>query len=103
MWSDDVKAEAISRLSGGKSFVMSGGDLNSVIFPNNPEFPCIPVCQIEAMCEEVQKEWDIKKKHASPPKPTIEKQLEYLWKDIDNNSLNKTGTFYKMLQPYLNK
>lgn len=103
MFSDDVKAEAIDRLSGGRAFIMTNGDLGSITFPNDPDFAAIPPAQIEAMCEKVQKEWDLESKYAPPPKPTVEKQLEYLWHDINNNSLNKGGTFYNMMKPYLDK
>lgn len=103
MYSDDVKAEAIRRLCDGRSFVMTEGDLSTISFPNDPLFPPIPEAQIEAMCEVVQKEWDIAAKYAPPPKPTIAQQLEYLWHDIDNNCLNKGGSFYKSLQPHLHK
>ena len=102
MFSDDVKAEAISRLAGGRSFIMSGGDLGSIRFPQDPDFPPIGVARLEAMCEEVQKEWEIRDKYTIP-KPTVEEQLEYLWQDIHNNSLNKGGTFYNLMLPHLHK
>ena len=103
MFSDDVKAEAISRLAGGRSFIMSGGDLGSIRFPHDPDFQSIPPARLEAMCEEVQKEWDIRDKFAPPPKPTLEKQLELLWHDLNNNSLNKGGSFFNMMKQYLDK
>lgn len=103
MFSDDVKAEAISRLSGGKSFIMADSDLSKVTFPNDPTYRVPSVAQIEAMCEEVQKELDLKAKYSPQPKPSIEKQLELLWNDIDNNCLNKEGSFYKTLLQHLHK
>lgn len=103
MFSDDVKAEAISRLSGGKSFVMSDGDLTKIAFPNDPTYQVPSVPQIEAMCEVVQKEEDLKLKYSPAPKPTIQQQLENLWKDMHNDSLNKDGSFYKSLFPHLHK
>ena len=103
MFSDNVKAEAIRRLSGGKSFIMADGDLSRVTFPNDPEYQVPSPAQIESMCEVVQKEEDLKVKYAPPPKPSVEQQLEYLWNDIDNNSLNKDGSFYKSLFPHLHK
>ena len=104
MWSDNVKAEAIARLAGeDKAFIMTDGDLESIKFPDDPEFPAISVAKLEAMCEEVQKEIDLEKKYAPPPMPDIQKQLEYLWHDLNNNSLNKGGTFYKVMMPYFNK
>ena len=102
-FSDDVKSEAIDRLSNGKDFIMSDGNLATIIFPNNPEQMPIPPAQIEAMCERVKKEWDLEAKYAPPAKPTVEQQLEYLWHDLNNNSLNKGGTFYNMMRPYLDK
>jgi len=101
MYSDDVKAEAIDRLSGGRSFILCDGDYGSIIFPNDPEFPAIAPAKIEAMCEVVSKEKEIEVKYAPPPKPELEKQLEYLWYDLHNNSINKGGTFYNMMKPYM--
>lgn len=103
MYSDDVKAEAIRRLSGGKSFIMEDGNLSKVTFPNDPEYQVPFPAQIEAMCEVVQKEEDLKAKYAPPPKPSIQQQLENLWNDIHNDSLNKQGSFYKSLFPHLHK
>ena len=98
MWSDDVKAEAIARCSDNKDFIMEDGDLSTARFPDDPEFPVPTLSRLEAMCDVVQKEW-----RAIPKKPTIEEQLEYLWHDINNNSLNKGGTFYKLMRPHLHK
>ena len=103
MFSDDVKAEAISSLSDGKSFVMEDGDLSKVTFPQDPTYPVPSPAQIEAMCEVVQKEEDLKAKYAPDAKPSIQNQLEMLWHDIDNNCLNKEGSFYKTLFPHLHK
>ena len=41
-FSDDVKSEAISRLSDGKDFIMSDGNLLTIKFPSNPEQMPIP-------------------------------------------------------------
>lgn len=103
MYSDDVKAEAIRRLSGGKSFIMEDGDLTKITFPHDPTYRVPFPAQIEAMCEVVQKEEDLKAKYAPSPKPTITQQLENLWNDIDNDCLNKQGSFYKSLFPHLHK
>lgn len=103
MFSDDVKAEAIRRLSGGKSFIMEDGDLTKVSFPNDPTYQSPSVAQLEAMCEVVQKEEDLKVKYTPQPKPTTQQLFEGLWHDIDNNCLNKDGSFYKLLFPHLHK
>ena len=98
MFSDDVKAEAIRRLSDGKDFIMTDGDMSTIMFPHDPEFPSISVARLEAMCEEVQREWDIRDRFAPPPKPTLEEQLELLWHDLNNNSLNKGGSFFNTMK-----
>jgi hypothetical protein len=103
MFSDDVKAEAIRRLSGGKSFIMADSDLARVTFPNDPTYQVPSIAQMEAMCEIVQKEEDLKLKYSPTPKPTIQQQLENLWSDIDTNRLNKDGSFYKSLFSHLHK
>ena len=101
-FSDDVKAEAISRCSGGRDFAMVNGDVALVIF-SEATYERPSPSRILAMCEVVQKEFDLLKKHAPPPKPTIEQQLEYLWKDIRDGKLNTTGEFYTLLYPHLHK
>jgi hypothetical protein len=103
MFSDDVKAEAIRRLSGGKSFIMEDSDLSRIYFPNDPTYQVPSVSQIEAMCEVVQKEEDLKSKYLPKPKPSIQQQLEDIWHDIHHNSLNKEGLFYNTLLPHLHK
>lgn len=103
MFSDDVKAEAIRRLSGGKSFIMEDSDLSRISFPNDPTYQVPSVSQIEAMCEVVQKEEDLKSKYLPKPKPSIQQQLESLWFDIHNDCLDKNGSFYKSLLPHLHK
>ena len=51
MWSDDVKAEAIARCSDNKDFIMEDGDLSTVRFPDDPEFPVPTLSRLEAMCD----------------------------------------------------
>jgi len=103
MFSDDVKAEAIRRLSNGRSFIMEDGDLTKISFPNDPMYQAPYAPQIEAMCEVVQKENDLAAKYAPKPKPTIEQQLENLWHDIHHNTLNTEGLFYNSLLSHLHK
>ena len=98
MWSDDVKAEAISRCSDGRGFVMTGGDLSTVRFPDDPMYKVPSVSRLEAMCDVVQKEFNFR-----ATKPTLSQQLESLWNDIHNGQLNTDGTFYQSLKPHLHK
>ena len=61
----------------------------------------IPAAKLEYMMEEVQREWDMNPQVDRPP---LDKMLEWLWTDIHNNSLNKSGAFYTCCKPhYINK
>ena len=87
---DDVKAEAIRRLRPNIDFIITNGE--TIVFPNN-DAKAIPTAQLDYMMEEVQKEWDLNPQVDRPP---LDKMLEWLWTDIHNNSLNKSGAFYKL-------
>jgi len=100
MYPDDVIAEAVKRLTNGKNFIITNGDMNSIRFIGDPDYIAPKPAYIRAMCDEILKENELNAKHTLPPKPSLEEQLEYLWHDLNNNSLNKGGTFYKMLRPY---
>ena len=95
---DDLRAEAVRRLSPNIDFTITNGE--TIVFPNY-DAKAIPTAKLEMMMEEVQKEWDANAQVARPP---LDKMLEWLWTDIHNNSLNKDGAFYKCCYPhYINK
>ena len=95
---DDLRAEAVRRLRPDVDFIIIDG--KTIKFPNN-DAKAIPTAKLEYMMQEVQREWNMNPQVDRPP---LDKMLEWLWTDIHNNSLNKSGAFYTCCKPhYINK
>jgi len=99
-YSDEIKTQAIVRVCGDHSFTMTEGDLTTIKFAD-PHIRVPSASRLEAMCEVIAHEKRLEKK--LPPPPVTMDLLEMICEDIHAVKLNKGGSFYNALKPYIDK